>query len=575
MRRERRPFTEGYRKMKLKAVSRIMLTLLLIGILTLAFDIQPVEASGTIYIRADGSVDPPTANITTVDNVTYTFTDNINDSIVIERDNIVVDGDDYTVQGTGSGTGIDLSSRSNVTIKNIEIKTFGYGIWLNMSSKITISKSNITNNGPVFDSIAAGIYLKDSSDSTISGNNITNNTGVGILFWASSNNSVIGNIFSNNGLYVLDSFQNVVESNLVNDKPLVYLEEVSNYTVANAGQVILVNCDNILVENLDLSNTTICGVELWRTNNTNIVNNTMTNNGDGITLFEYSSNNNIHGNNITNNVCGVNLGGASNNSISGNNITNNWTGISLNFSLNNTITNNVITNTNGFYPYPHGLDFHSSSNNTICKNTIAKHELGIYFDYSSDNIFYYNNFVNNTNQVYVLHESINCWNYILKGNFWSNYVGVDLDHDGIGDTMHYIGSGNVDNYPLMGMFSDFKATLEYNVQTVCNSSISDFQFNGSAICFKVTGEDGTIGFCRICIPRALMNETYQVFVNGTEVQCNLLPCSNTTHSYLYFTYNLSTQKVIIIPEFPSFLILPIIMTATLLAVILYRRKRTM
>jgi hypothetical protein len=70
----------------------------------------------------------------------------------------------------------------------------------------------------------------------------------------------------------------------------------------------------------------------------------------------------------------------------------------------------------------------------------------------------------------------------------------------------------------------------------------------------------------------LMNETYQVFVNGTEVQCNLLPCSNTTHSYLYFTYNHSTQEVIIIPEFPAFLILPLFMAATLLAVIIIRRK---
>ena len=42
--------------MKLKAVSGIILTLLFIGML--AFDIQPVKASGNIYIRADGSVDP-------------------------------------------------------------------------------------------------------------------------------------------------------------------------------------------------------------------------------------------------------------------------------------------------------------------------------------------------------------------------------------------------------------------------------------------------------------------------------------------------------------------------------------
>jgi len=63
-----------------------------------------------------------------------------------------------------------------------------------------------------------------------------------------------------------------------------------------------------------------------------------------------------------------------------------------------------------------------------------------------------------------------------------------------------------------------------------------------------------------------------VFVNGTEVSYNLLSCSNRTYSYLYFNYRHSTQEVIIIPEFPSFLIMPLFMIATLLAVIVQNRK---
>ncbi len=51
------------------------------------------QEQGFIYIRADGSIDPPTAPISTVDNITYTFTgDMFSDSIVIERDNIIVEG---------------------------------------------------------------------------------------------------------------------------------------------------------------------------------------------------------------------------------------------------------------------------------------------------------------------------------------------------------------------------------------------------------------------------------------------------------------------------------------------------
>ncbi len=36
----------------------------------------------------------------------------------------MVDGAGYTVQGTGSGSGISLSRRNNITIMNMEIKGF-------------------------------------------------------------------------------------------------------------------------------------------------------------------------------------------------------------------------------------------------------------------------------------------------------------------------------------------------------------------------------------------------------------------------------------------------------------------
>jgi len=70
----------------------------------------------------------------------------------------------------------------------------------------------------------------------------------------------------------------------------------------------------------------------------------------------------------------------------------------------------------------------------------------------------------------------------------------------------------------------------------------------------------------------MMNGTYHVSANGTEIPYTLLPCSDANYSYLYFTYTHPTETVTIILEFPSFLILPLFMIATLLAVIIYRRK---
>jgi len=76
----------------------------------------------------------------------------------VERDYIVIDGAGYTLQGTGTALskGIDISERSNITIKNIEIKTFYYGIYLSGSSNNIIQGNTLTNN-------SNGIWLHASS----------------------------------------------------------------------------------------------------------------------------------------------------------------------------------------------------------------------------------------------------------------------------------------------------------------------------------------------------------------------------------------------------------------------------
>jgi len=194
--------------MKNKVTSGIMLTLLLTGMLILTFKIQPVKASGTIYIRADGSIVPDTAPISSVDNATYTFIGNIYDEIVVERSNIIIDGGGYTVAATPNQywAGISLCATENVTVKNTNIKESYYGAILNLTSQSVISGNNISGcaygiqlNASPNNTISRNnmenmlnIFLDDSSNNVISENNITRGE-IGIRMEGSSNNTIYGN----------------------------------------------------------------------------------------------------------------------------------------------------------------------------------------------------------------------------------------------------------------------------------------------------------------------------------------------------------------------------------------------
>ena len=503
-------------------------------------------------------------------------------------------------------------SRNNITFNNIAglrmqdsyfntineniLENNGYGIDLSGSDSNGITGNIMTSNDN-------GIFLGRSNSNTLIGNNAANSF-YGMRIRSSSNNTLRNNSMAQNywnfaidADYLSETIQDIDTSNTVGGKPIVYwINEHDKQVTTDAGFVAAINCSGITVKNVNLTRNNF-GVLFWSTCNSTIENANISDNwvGVGLILSNHTklnncvvANNSEEGivsmgddNNITGNVIKSNgrtalwLYSSNRNIINNNTISNNGeSSIGLESSCNNTITNNEILSNVG------GISLYSfSGNNTIHDNTVFdSRETGIQLTFHSEsNLIYHNNFINNTRQAYP--ESTNVWDdgYPSGGNYWSDYTGVDLyssseqnqsGSDGIGDIPY-----TIDRYPLVGMFSDFNATSEYRVQTICNSSMSGFTSNGTSVSFNVTGEEGTAGFCRICIPTALMNATYRVFVNGTEVQCNLLPCSNSTHSYLYFTYSHSTKEIVIIPELTSLIILPLFMIATLIIVTIFSKKR--
>lgn len=173
----------------------IVMALVLAGMSVLTFRVHEAEASGTIYIMADGSIDPATAAIQR-DGDVYTFTGNIYETISVERDNIAIDGNGYTLQDqTGQDDGFSLNDVSGVTIINTNILGFDDGIDIIRSSDNTIGGNNIANN---YNGIHMHFFCNGN---TIRNNNISDNENCGITIYGdSAENIVYHNNFVNNNL---------------------------------------------------------------------------------------------------------------------------------------------------------------------------------------------------------------------------------------------------------------------------------------------------------------------------------------------------------------------------------------
>ena len=176
-----------------------------------------------------------------------------------------------------------------------------------------------------------------------------------------------------------------------------------------------------------------------------------------------------------------------------------------------------------------------------------------------------------------------CWNSRRTGTqrFLDNSCKfTPVCTDGIGDTAYVIEGNETDNCPLMGLFSSFRPSLG-DVGVVSNSTIQSFEYfqSNSTIGIHVTNmtTEQTSGFCRVCISNTLMNvDSISIVLDDgltPVLYANYMLYDNGTHRWIYFAYEHSTHKVDIIPEFPSFLIPPLFMVATLLAVILHKRKQ--
>ncbi|MEM2912544.1 MAG: right-handed parallel beta-helix repeat-containing protein [Candidatus Bathyarchaeia archaeon] len=538
-----------------------------------------------IRILANGTVTPWTPNIfVSSDYSKYTFQGDLyiptginKVAILVERDNIIIDGNGYTLEGNKSYGSIGIkmyfpedllpselpNGVGSVTIKNLTITKFNYGIDLDFSSQNSIIGNTIEDDG-------VGIYMDhDSSYNNVSGNTIKD-----------------GGL----GIYIKDIGEYDWDGDGVNE----YYYSLGNNVM-----------ENTIVGNLD------GGIQLEYCKDSNIIRNTIASNVGGVGwehgISACDSNNiSIIGNIVAEHSgFGIALTNLNDSSISNNLITDNMHGIYLESAENNRISNNtIISNCHA------GIWLDSRSNyNNIIGNTIEDNEKGIWlydsygYGEPSENVIFHNNFYDNYEQVKMETWCANVFDdgYPSGGNHWSHYSVADVKSgpnqdidrsDGICDLPFTIYDAPEDtedirdDYPLAAPINTVDAGTfggtTYGVDIVSNSTVSHLQFIPYIvppyISFDVTGDEGTIGFCRITIPKDLLwaeTDRWVVLINGEPV--NYTVFSDPENTYLYFVYNHSTHKIEIrgtqaIPEFTSLLILPLFMiTTTLVAV--YKRKR--
>jgi len=245
----------------------------------------------------------------------------------------------------------------------------------------------------------------------------------------------------------------------------------SGFTVRNAGDtawgvhVEAANGVNI-TDNLVSAVSNGDGVNLYRSNNTLVDSNVFSGNlyAVNVTASQFARvSNNLA---VSSDTIGVQLEDSYACDVLDNVLENGQEGIDVLQSTGSDVARNLIRNMTNFGvdlepDSPHTQSSLFPTNNTLAENTFQRNHIGVKIQNATGNVFYHNDFFASG----LAHAlpipgtvTLNTWDNSslggpVGGNYWDNYAGSDMDHDGIGDTPYVIGQGNMDSHPLMTPFS--------------------------------------------------------------------------------------------------------------------------
>ena len=268
------------------------------------------------------------------------------------------------------------------------------------------------------------------------------------------------------------------------------------------------------------------GINLWQVKNAIVSRNVITQARDGIYLsvstqsevrdnlmyklrfgihYMYNDKNRIIGNTACNSLVGLAMMFSKGLEIRGNLALNNR---DHGFMLRSIQDSRIVANRslgNGKGIFLNDSSFNELSGNHVEENTIGVHVIAG----SKDNRVYGNNFVDNPTQVRFSWSKPILWDHAGRGNYWSDYLGWDMNRDGLGDKTYHA-SNRLDQllfrYPQMKMLASspvvqLMQALETRFPVIRPAGIQDRYpsmrpFHGRAYEGEIRrGEDRLPGIC--------------------------------------------------------------------------------
>ena len=282
-----------------------------VGLVGANFEPPPTVPPQSSIIELNGTVTPSTAPIACNGGNSYQLTSNIIDQqIWVQKSGITLDGNGFQLLDDlhDFNSGITLNTTQDVTVKNLQISGFYFGIKIQLQGydpsvgvwgpqpepdAALTPRDNSIVGCTINECRGAGVEIDDSIGATVSKNVITNSA-IGIevsINWGAgaSNNKITSNNLRGNGegLVVQECDSNTISSNEVVQNTItgIDLYECSNNSVL--GNTITQNCVGLLVRSAQ--NNIITGNQIAE------------NTGWGLRLNETQTNNQIYGNNIIDN----------------------------------------------------------------------------------------------------------------------------------------------------------------------------------------------------------------------------------------------------------------------------------